>query len=52
MAAVGAPRGTWRIESFVEEDVILAGQGFLVEDFLPERINFTLSLPEGPVRAG
>ncbi len=45
----GAPRGTWRIESFVEEETVLAGQSFLVEDFLPERIDFTLTLPEGPI---
>ncbi|MFN6951889.1 MAG: alpha-2-macroglobulin family protein, partial [Albidovulum sp.] len=48
--AGNAPRGTWRIESFVEESTILAAQTFLVEDFLPERIDFTLSLPEGPAR--
>ncbi len=48
--AGNAPRGTWRMESFVEDETILAAQSFLVEDFLPERIDFTLSLPEGPVR--
>jgi len=48
----GAPRGTWRIEAFVEEDAVLAGQAFLVEDFLPERIDFDLTLPEGPLAAG
>jgi uncharacterized protein YfaS (alpha-2-macroglobulin family) len=45
----GAPRGTWRIEAFLEDEAILAGQGFLVEDFLPERIDFTLDMPEGPL---
>lgn len=45
-----APRGTWRIETFVEEKTVLAAQGFLVEDFLPERIDFTLSLPDGAIR--
>ncbi|MCA0271180.1 MAG: alpha-2-macroglobulin family protein [Proteobacteria bacterium] len=48
--AGNAPRGTWRIESFLKEDNILAAQSFLVEDFLPERIDFTLSLPETPAR--
>lgn len=45
-----APRGTWRIEVFAEdENTILASQAFLVEDFLPERIDFALTLPEGPM---
>ncbi len=48
--AGNAPRGTWRIESFVEDGTILAAQSFLVEDFLPERIDFALSLPEGALR--
>ncbi len=45
----GAPRGTWRIEGFVTDDTVLAGQSFLVEDFLPERIDFALALPDGPL---
>lgn len=48
--AGNAPRGTWRIESFVEDGTVLAAQTFLVEDFLPERIDFTLSLPDGAIR--
>lgn len=48
--AGSAPRGTWRIEAFLEEDRILASEPILVEDFLPERIDFTLALPEGPLR--
>ncbi|MCX7888526.1 MAG: alpha-2-macroglobulin family protein [Rhodobacteraceae bacterium] len=48
----GAPRGTWRIEAFVEETAVLAGQAFLVEDFLPERIDFALTMPEGPLAMG
>lgn len=43
-----APRGTWRIavlaDTYAEP---LATQGVLVEDFLPERIDFDLSLPDG-----
>ncbi len=47
-----APRGTWRIEVFAEdESTTLASQVFLVEDFLPERIDFALNLPEGPLSA-
>ncbi len=48
-----APRGTWRIEVFAEEDgPTLASEPFLVEDFLPERIDFTLALPgDGPMAA-
>ncbi|WP_347311629.1 alpha-2-macroglobulin family protein [Defluviimonas sp. SAOS-178_SWC] len=48
--AGNAPRGTWRIEGFVEEGKVLASQSFLVEDFLPERIDFELALPEGAIR--
>ena len=48
--AGSAPHGTWRIESFVEEGKVLASQSFLVEDFLPERIDFDLTLPEGALR--
>ena len=44
----GAPRGTWRIETFSEDaGHVLASAPFLVEDFLPERIDFTLTMPEG-----
>ncbi|MFO1174771.1 MAG: alpha-2-macroglobulin family protein [Paracoccaceae bacterium] len=46
----GAPRGTWRIEVFADdENTPLASAPFLVEDFLPERIDFALSLPDGPL---
>jgi len=48
--AATAPRGIWRIEALVEEGRVLASEPFLVEDFLPERIDFTLDLPEGPLR--
>ncbi|MGB7261454.1 MAG: alpha-2-macroglobulin family protein [Albidovulum sp.] len=48
--ASNAPRGTWRIESFLEDTKVLASASFLVEDFLPERIDFDLSLPDGAVR--
>ncbi|MCA1775507.1 MAG: alpha-2-macroglobulin family protein [Loktanella sp.] len=43
-----APRGTWRIAVLADTDAEpLATQGVLVEDFLPERIDFDLSLPDG-----
>ena len=45
--AGNAPRGTWRLEVFVDEKAgALASQSFLVEDFLPERIDFALTMPE------
>ncbi len=49
----GAPRGVWRMEVYADLDApALAAQTFLVEDFLPERIDFTLALPETPLRLG
>lgn len=48
-----APRGVWRLELLADRDAApLAAQTFLVEDFLPERIDFALALPEGPVALG
>ncbi len=48
-----APRGTWRMELRTEADgPALATARLLVEDFLPERIDFTPHLPEGPAKAG
>jgi len=45
------PRGTWRLELFTDVDApALASTTFLVEDFLPERIDFALSLPDAPLR--
>ena len=49
----GVPRGTWRLEIFTDPEApALASQPLLVEDFLPERIDFTQTLPEGMVRLG
>ncbi|NJM82951.1 MAG: alpha-2-macroglobulin family protein [Tabrizicola sp.] len=49
--AGSAPRGMWRIEVLADlEAAPLVTKTFLVEDFLPERIDFDLSLPEGPLR--
>ncbi|TMV06890.1 alpha-2-macroglobulin family protein [Ruegeria sediminis] len=51
--AADVPRGTWRIEIKSDpEGPALAGQTVLVEDFLPERIDFDLRLPGAPLRPG
>ncbi|MBL4928290.1 alpha-2-macroglobulin family protein [Tabrizicola sp. KVB23] len=51
--AGNAPRGVWRLDMYADpNDAALTSQTFLVEDFLPERIDFTLALPETPVRLG
>ena len=51
--AGSAPRGPWRLEMRAEADgPALASTTVLVEDFLPERIDFTLALPTGAVRLG
>ncbi|MFU1478429.1 alpha-2-macroglobulin family protein [Roseovarius sp. C7] len=48
-----APRGTWRLEIKADVDApALASQSLLVEDFLPERIDFTQTLPDAPLRPG
>jgi hypothetical protein len=48
-----APRGLWRLDLLADlEAPPLASTTFLVEDFLPERIDFTLALPEAPLRLG
>jgi len=42
-----AQRGTWRLKAYADpNEAPLANQAFLVEDFLPERIDFDLELPE------
>ncbi|PTE22849.1 PAN domain-containing protein [Cereibacter changlensis JA139] len=46
-----APRGVWRLEVLADlEAEALASQTFLVEDFLPERIDFALALSQPEVR--
>ncbi len=51
--AGSAPRGVWRLEvkADLEADA-LAATTFLVEDFLPERIDFDLTLADAPIRLG
>jgi uncharacterized protein YfaS (alpha-2-macroglobulin family) len=48
-----APRGSWRLAIKADLDAPpLASTQVLVEDFLPERIDFQMSLPDGPIRPG
>lgn len=47
-----APRGTWELQLFGDPDApALASTKVLVEDFLPERFDFGLSLPPCCARA-
>ncbi|MBV0913406.1 alpha-2-macroglobulin family protein [Anianabacter salinae] len=42
------PRGAWRLAVYADPDAAaLASTTVLVEDFLPERIDFDLSMPDG-----
>ncbi|MDJ0628540.1 MAG: alpha-2-macroglobulin family protein [Rhodobacter sp.] len=46
------PRGSWRLEVHADPDApAIASTKVLVEDFLPERIDFDLTLPDGVIRA-
>lgn len=50
---ISVPRGSWRLD--IKSDpkgTVLASQTVLVEDFLPERIDFDQSLPDAPLRPG
>ncbi|MEO0780227.1 MAG: alpha-2-macroglobulin family protein [Pseudomonadota bacterium] len=49
--AATAPRGAWTLYVKADPDApVLATQAVLVEDFLPERIDFDLTLPDAPIR--
>lgn len=51
--AGSAPRGVWRLEMYADlEAPALASKTFLVEDFLPERIDFDLSMADAPLSVG
>ena len=51
--AGSAPRGVWQMQVFADVDAdALATTTFLVEDFLPERIDFTAALPDAPLVLG
>jgi uncharacterized protein YfaS (alpha-2-macroglobulin family) len=46
--APSVPRGTWRLDLYADPDAqALVSRQLLVEDFVPERIDFDLTLPEG-----
>ena len=48
--APSVPRGTWRLAVFGDVDApALASRTLLVEDFVPERIDFDLALPQTPI---
>ncbi len=48
-----APRGVWRMEVYADlEAAPLATRTFLVEDFLPERIDFTLTAGDTALSLG
>ena len=48
-----APRGTWTMNIYGDLDAAaLTSKTFLVEDFLPERIDFKLALSDDPIRLG
>ncbi|MDH3264642.1 MAG: MG2 domain-containing protein, partial [Paracoccaceae bacterium] len=48
--SASAPRGAWKLAVHADPKAApLATTTVLVEDFLPERIDFTLTLPEGPI---
>ncbi len=48
--AASAPRGAWSLEYRAGDNTPnLARSTFLVEDFLPERIDFEIALPEGAI---
>ncbi|NBZ86529.1 alpha-2-macroglobulin family protein [Stagnihabitans tardus] len=51
--AGGAPRGQWRMDVYGDLDApALASKTFLVEDFLPERIDFKLDAGEAALHLG
>ncbi|WP_054302835.1 alpha-2-macroglobulin family protein [Gemmobacter sp. LW-1] len=51
--AGSAPRGVWKMQVYADlEAKPLATQTFLVEDFLPERIDYALTLPDTPLAPG
>ncbi len=51
--AASAPRGTWTIAIHADPKApSLASANVLVEDFLPERIDFDLTLPDTPITLG
>ena len=51
--AGSAPRGVWQLQVLADlQAAPLATGTFLVEDFLPERIDFDIAIPDVPVKLG
>jgi uncharacterized protein YfaS (alpha-2-macroglobulin family) len=51
--AANAPRGPWSVQVFTDLDApALMSKSFLIEDFLPERIDFKLDAGDTPVHLG
>ncbi|WP_137110040.1 alpha-2-macroglobulin family protein [Rhodobacter sp. SY28-1] len=51
--AGSVPRGVWRLEMYADlEAPALTSKTFLVEDFLPERIDFDLTMADTPLALG
>jgi alpha-2-macroglobulin len=51
--AGGAPRGVWRLEVYADTKAdALSSKTFLVEDFLPERIDFAMVLDRDAIALG
>lgn len=51
--SANAPRGAWKLEVLADPDAApLASAGLLVEDFLPERIDFDLEIPQAALSIG
>jgi len=49
----GVPTGTWRVEAFADPKAEPIGRtSFLVEDYIPERLDFSLKSAAAAVRAG
>lgn len=49
----GAMTGTWRVSAYVDPKAqAIGGTTFLVEDYVPERIEVSLEAAQGPVTAG
>ena len=51
--AGSAPRGVWKLQIYADvKATALTSKTFLVEDFLPERIDFALTVADTPLRLG
>jgi alpha-2-macroglobulin len=49
----GSATGTWRVEAFTDpKNVAIGRTSFLVEDYVPERLDFSLTTPATALRNG